>query len=146
MLFRSVLSVPVALTVRKGVRIAGHPQGRRVVEGTEVELKVSASGESPLTYEWYKDGKKLEGADGAELSLGKVVAGDAGRYVCRVSNGLGSVNSAGARVELDTMPLEIVRQPESMEVGAGDALSLRVDVKGRGPFRSEEHTSELQSH
>jgi hypothetical protein len=59
---------------------------------------VAASGSTPLSYQWFKDGVALVGANGATVSI-PTSAADAGKIIAvavRVSNGAGQVTSHAA--------------------------------------------------
>src|SRR5690554_5242375 len=60
--------------------------------GESGELKITATGTQPLTYQWYHNGSPT-GTNTNILSFASFVAGDDGDYYCEVSNSGGSVTS-----------------------------------------------------
>jgi len=69
-----------------------------VIEGASADFTVAASGSTPLSYQWFKDGVALVGANGAAVSI-PTSAADAGKTIAitvRVSNGAGQVTSQAA--------------------------------------------------
>jgi hypothetical protein len=76
------------VTIPPGVppTISGQPTGRKAIEGESVTFGVTASGSSPLHYQWYKDGIALAGQNGPILSAPSVVQADSGIYTVVVSN------------------------------------------------------------
>jgi len=94
----SVTSAPVTLTVINGTvspppTLDTQPVSQAVNNGTSVTFAVGASGEN-LTYQWYKNGAILPGANSATLLLASVTPSDAGNYRVAVSNEGGTVNSS----------------------------------------------------
>ncbi|GIL65137.1 hypothetical protein Vafri_18949, partial [Volvox africanus] len=92
-----------AVAVRPGVvseapTIIVHPQDAAVSEDSTVRFKVVARGLPPLTYEWYKDDRRLLVAtsDQPELVLVQVSLDSEGAYHCQVSNKDGSASSSKA--------------------------------------------------
>ena len=70
----------------KPVSITTQPPTSVSVEGPNpLTIKIVADGD-PLTYQWYKDGVAIEGADQATLTLPYTAASDSGSYTCEVMN------------------------------------------------------------
>jgi hypothetical protein len=80
--------------------IISQPGSRAAFIGDDVTFQVSASGTSPLTFQWRKDGTDLAGATGAALSLSKVQVTNAGNYQVVVANNFGSATSQAATLQL----------------------------------------------
>ena len=86
----------VALTVAVPAPvITTPPQSQAAAIGTEVILRVTASGAQP-TYQWRKDGNPISGATNATYSIPSVSAADAGSYTVVASNSGGSTPSVAA--------------------------------------------------
>ncbi len=95
----SVTSIVAVLNVSATLvapTITTAPRGEAVTIGATASLSVIASGSQPLAYQWRKNGQAMAGATSAQLTLPDVTANDAGAYTVTVSNGAGSVTSAGA--------------------------------------------------
>ncbi len=82
-----------------GPAISGQPQSRTVTEGDSVTFTVTASGASG--YQWRLNGVAIPGATSATLSIGTVLAEDAGSYTVVVSNSAGSVTSDSATLTVN---------------------------------------------
>lgn len=80
--------------------ITAPPISRVVGPGTAVELSVSATSESGLSYQWRFNGQPIAGATGAAYTIPAADAASAGRYTVVVTNEAGSVESAPANVSL----------------------------------------------
>jgi formylglycine-generating enzyme required for sulfatase activity len=88
--FRSVLSpsdLP-AITVQ--------PLDRNVSKGGTVTFNVTATGGTPLYYQWQKNGVDITSATGASLTLTNVQS--AGYYSVVISNGIGIITSRSAHL------------------------------------------------
>ena len=95
----SATSNAVTLTVTGGVTaptITTQPSASAVSVGSAVSFTVVASGTSPLTYDWKKDGTSISGATNATYTIASAATRDAGSYTVVVSNSAGSVTSMAA--------------------------------------------------
>lgn len=86
--------------------ITAQPAGSSVTAGSSATFTVTATGDSPLTYQWRKDGTAIAGATASTYTLASVAAADAGGYSVVVSNPAGSVtsNTATLTVAASTPP------------------------------------------
>jgi hypothetical protein len=80
-------------------QIRVQPQGRKAGVGTDVDLRVFASG-YPLFYQWLFNGTVLVNQTNATLHLDDVTLTDAGNYSVMVSNALGVVTSSNAILDV----------------------------------------------
>src|SRR5205807_10515261 len=87
-----------------GVFIVEQPQSVTVLAGTNVTLKVSAVGVSPLTYQWLKDGTNIAGATDASLTRTNVQDVDAGNYMVNLATTAGENLSAPATLTVLSPP------------------------------------------
>jgi alpha-tubulin suppressor-like RCC1 family protein len=95
------------------------PVGQTVSMGAQVVLKVAASGPSPISYQWLKDGTNLPGATSTNLVLTKATRRTSGTYAAAASNPGGSALSSNASV--------YVRVPErltSPSISSGGSFML----------------------
>ncbi|MEO6003302.1 MAG: MBG domain-containing protein [Opitutus sp.] len=93
----SVTSNSATLTVLVLPTITQQPQSVTVAAGKNVTFSVTATGTTPLSYQWYKGaapgGTPIAGATSNKLSLMKVTAANAGSYYVVVSNSGGVATS-----------------------------------------------------
>jgi uncharacterized protein YkwD len=82
--------------------ITSQPQSQTITAGQTASLSVSASGTSPLNYQWYSDGSAISGATSA--SYGTPSLSSTTSYWVRVANAHGSVDSATATITVTTAP------------------------------------------
>ncbi len=80
--------------------IVNGPGSQTAQAGDNVTFSATASGSSPLTYQWRRDGEDIAGATDATLTLGSVTAADSGGYSLVVSNPYGSAVSAAASLSV----------------------------------------------
>ncbi|MDR1281480.1 MAG: immunoglobulin domain-containing protein [Opitutaceae bacterium] len=79
------ISIKVVMPV--SIPSGGQPAARTTVAaGKSVTLAVKAAGTARLTYRWFKDGREIQGATRATLTLKKVTAADAATYTVEVNN------------------------------------------------------------
>jgi hypothetical protein len=97
-----------------------------------VSFQVTASGSTPLLYQWRFNGADLGGASNAALTLTNVSATNAGSYAVLVSNSFGSVLSSNAL--LTVLDPWIVGQPQSQSVTAGGTAAFTVTAAGTLPL------------
>jgi len=106
----SVLTLPAAVAVAQPPAIAVDPQSVAANAGDTVRFSVSATGDPPLSYEWYYAGNVIADASGPELVLTSVAPEQAGNYWVVVASPYGSATSAVATLEVQGVlpPLEPV--------------------------------------
>ena len=81
--------------------IVSHPRQITVIEGEPIDLSVTAQGQVPLSYTWYKDGMPLPSSNAPDYRIASSVEADSGSYHVRVVNALGSATSNTALVRVD---------------------------------------------
>lgn len=110
-----------------------HPMTQSTCTGLGVALTVVATGNAPLSYQWYRGVTLLAGATTSLLSINPVTAGDAGSYTCVVSNGCGSVTSNPAVLTVNTTPSPPGAVPGS-RCGPG-TVNLQATGASAGDYR-----------
>ena len=83
--------------------ITGQPQGQTNAVGATASFTVTATGATPLAYQWYKSvaggpWSVISGATNSTFSLQPLALSDAGDYTVVVTNNYGTTNSAAARL------------------------------------------------
>jgi hypothetical protein len=129
----SVSSEGARVSINTPVSISAQPEGVQITAGSAVLLSVTATGTEPLSYQWFKNGAALPGANTNTYAIASATAGDAATYEVAVSNVVGTVNSAQAVVGLN-VPVSITSQPASFTTVKGTSMSLSVAVAGTAPF------------
>jgi glucose/arabinose dehydrogenase len=89
--------------------ISSQPVSITVPPGSPVSFSVSATGASPLSYQWQRDGIPIPGATAAAYSIASVAAADHGAtFRVVVSNGAGAVTSNPATLTVTNNQLPVV--------------------------------------
>ncbi len=108
--------------------ITGEPQDATVASGAQAGFTVYASGDAPLSYQWYRNGTAVSGATSSTFTLPTVSSTDSGAlFQVRVSNGLGTVwsRSATLTVAANQVPTATITSPAAGSLfSAGEVLRL----------------------
>lgn len=137
--YGSVTSRWATLTVLTPPSITGQPVSLTLPPGADAVFHVSATGSSPLSYQWQKDGQNLanagrvSGASASDLTVTGIQASDAGNYRCVVANSVGSTNSSYASLSLITPP-SFIQQPVSQIVQVGGNVLFAATLAGSEPM------------
>jgi hypothetical protein len=101
--YLTVLVPPQITTQPQAYVVAQGPGGTNryipasvVMEGTNVEIEVNASGTPPLFYQWRFNGNNIDGATNRIYSIGTISTNQTGGYKVIVSNIAGTVTSFNA--------------------------------------------------
>ena len=84
--------------------ITTQPTSRSAAVGSSTTFTVVATGTSPLTYQWRKNGTAVSGATAATFTIANVATSDAGTYTVVVTNSAGSLTSTGAVLTVTAAP------------------------------------------
>jgi hypothetical protein len=128
-----VESAVAVLNVNAPVAIATQPQSRANNPGSSASFTVAATGTAPLCYQWQKNGANIELASNTIYMIDSVAAGDAGAYLCLVSNVVGVVASAVAVLSVNA-PVAIATQPQSRANNPGSSATFTVAATGTAPL------------
>ena len=129
----SVTSAVAVLTVLVPPAITAQPTNLTVVAGASAGFSVTASGTSPLSYQWQFNGAGVSGATGTSLTLSSVQPTNGGSYTVVVTNTAGSVTSAVAVLTV-LVPPAITAQPTNLSVVEGANASFSVSASGTAPL------------
>ncbi len=108
---RSVMQAPV---------ITSGPLGASILTGESHVFTVTATGDLPMTYYWYKDNRLISTSEQPELRIAEATLADAGTYKVIVSNQGGSDESVPVVLSV-TAPVSSIydNSPYSISVGHG---------------------------
>jgi hypothetical protein len=81
--------------------------------GDDVSFSVSATGDTPLYYQWQKDGIDIPGAMESTFSISPVTIDTAGNYRCIVSNSGGADTSSVKVLTVNTLPTVVILGPDT---------------------------------
>lgn len=94
--YGTVTSANAVLSVNTPPVITVPPQSVSVVAGNTATFTVTASGSTPLAYQWRLNGTNISGASSSGYTRANVQGADAGNYSVVVTNALGAVTSSVA--------------------------------------------------
>ncbi len=117
--------------------ITVQPQSRSVGEGSNTTFSVTAGGNTPLFFQWRKDGTNIPFATSATYSITAVQTNHAGSYSVIITNNAGSVTSTNASLTVLAFPPTILAQPQSRSAGVGGSTTFSVTAAGASPLRYE---------
>lgn len=118
-----------------------------VIDGGEATLEVTATGSTPLTYQWYVDGNPINGADQSTYTIPSVTPGDEGDYTVEITNDLGTVTSDPVSLTVitqepylgDPMAIPGTIQAQDFDLGGqGLAYSDATEENEGGGYRPDE--------
>ncbi len=134
----AVLTVTSGIPVAVAPSIVTQPAAVSVNTGNTATFAVGVDGTGPFTFQWYRDGAKIAGANSASLTFNSVALPNAGSYSVVVSNSAGTVTSASVILDVLSVapgsPPSITSQPSTVIVPSGGSAILAVAATGAGPL------------
>jgi len=98
-------SDPSSPSMPAAPQITVQPSGQTVVGGQTATFNVTATGGTPLSYQWSKNGTAISGATGSTYTTPATTSADNGAtFSVAVSNSAGSVTSSNATLTITTAP------------------------------------------
>jgi hypothetical protein len=126
------------VTIVTAPQIATHPSSQSVLQGSAVQLTVSATGTAPFAYQWQKGFANIPGATGSIYTIPSAQAGDAGSYRVLVSNAAGTAASNPASLEVlslvQAVPPGFGRLLGDTNLYIGETVTLDPQVTGTEPL------------
>jgi subtilisin family serine protease len=83
-----------------GLTISVQPSAKKVVLGERIELTVTASGTGTLSYQWYKNGFAISGANSRNLIFNNTAETDGASYRVQVSSTSESISSSSVDLKV----------------------------------------------
>lgn len=101
----SILALTSCMSSGPTLAVFGPTGSRLVTEGQSATFSVTATGNPPLTYQWWRDGSAISGATGSTFSLPKTTLEDDGsKFQVVVSDAKHSVSSLIAVLHVQMPP------------------------------------------
>jgi hypothetical protein len=134
--FGSVTSAVVTLAIAFPPSVVSQPLSQTLTVGQTASFSVTASGTTPLSYQWRLDGSDIQGATGSSYTRANAQLLDAGVYTVLVTSPYGSALSLGATLTVNpAIAPTIVTQPSPQTVIAGQSATFSVSATGTAPLR-----------
>ncbi|MGH9681080.1 MAG: choice-of-anchor D domain-containing protein, partial [Candidatus Acidiferrales bacterium] len=142
---RMTISIPLsgagvpaaAATTTLPPTITSQPLSRTVIAGQTASFSVAATGTSPMTYQWRKNGASISGATASSYTTpAETTADNNTQFTVAVSNSAGNTASNPAILTVNAAAIAptITSQPVSQKVNAGQPATFNVAVTGTSPF------------
>jgi len=114
--------------------ISSQPASKTVILGQTASFSVTATGTTPLSYQWQKNGAAISGATSSSYTTPATTSTDNGaQFAVVVSNNVGKVTSSSATLTVNSAP-SITAQPTSKTVTAGQSATFAVTATGSAPL------------
>jgi hypothetical protein len=128
----STTTTRVTLTVDTPPGISVQPASQTVNAGSGVLLTVTASGSSPLGYQWDLNESPISGATGSTLSIADVQASNGGVYTVVLTDVSGeeTTSNPATLTVLQAVQSNIASEPQSQTVGPGSTVVFTVGTNG----------------
>lgn len=94
-------SVTIVVSAATAPSISTHPASATKNAGFDVGFSVTASGTTPFTYQWRKNGTNISGATSQTLVLSNIATSAAGNYSVVVTNSAGNATSNNATLTVN---------------------------------------------
>ncbi len=139
----SIYSNTVTVTIDQAPIITLQPHSTTINVNDSLSLSVTANGENPLTYQWYKNSVEILNQTSKTLLINNVSQSDEGTYKVKVSNAYGSVYSNAATVNVRLSPV-ITLQPQNTTIQVNNNLSLSVNASGEGSLNYQWYKNNIE--
>lgn len=131
---RSLLGLAVLRGYAVPLGFISQPQSRTIDLGGNVTLAASATGTTPVSYQWLKDNEEIPGATSASLAITNAARTDSAVYALRITNFTGgTVTSGGATLTVLAEPV-FTSVPSGRTVRNGDNVTFAVTAIGVQPI------------
>jgi hypothetical protein len=128
--FGAANSNEATLTVNAPPNVTGNPSDVTVTQGQPVTFSVSATGSTPLTYQWQRNMVNISGANSSSYTIPVTILSDNGaKFRCVVTNAFGTANSDEATLTI--LPPGLILQ---VEENTDRAIALEPGSMLRDPF------------
>ncbi len=136
----TVTSAAATLTVNAAAvapAITTQPVNQTVTAGQTATFTAVASGTTPLSYQWQKNGASIAGATSSSYTTPATTTADSGSaFAVVVSNSAGTVTSNVATLTVNAAAVAptITTQPANQTVTAGQTATFAVVASGTSPL------------
>jgi hypothetical protein len=117
--------------------ITTQPASQTVAAGQTASFSVTATGTTPLSYQWQKNSVAISGATSSSYTTPATTTSDSGaQFTVLVSNSAGNVTSNAATLTVNAASVapSITTQPASQIVTAGQGATFSVVASGTAPL------------
>ncbi len=126
-------SIASYLNIATRPEILIQPANLRVCQGAAATFSVQVKSSEPLSYQWFKDGNKIDGAVSEYYTIPQTNLSDMGSYSVQVANNCSQIESEAASLDIITMP-KILLQPANLKICQGAAAKFEVQAESSEPL------------
>jgi hypothetical protein len=101
----------------------------QVCFGMDITMSMTASGHSPITYQWFHNNVPITGAINNTLELYNIAYSDSGLYYCVVSNTSGTDTSFSSETHVGQETI-ITDEPEDLNICFGESAAFNISATG----------------
>lgn len=112
-------------------QITGDVTNQSAAPGSNATFTVTASGSSPLTYQWLFNNTNVSGATNTTFTISNVQPAFAGPYFVIVTNPYGAATSSVATLSILGVPVSLASQPQ---YSGGQFVLQLSGLTGQGPI------------
>ncbi|MBK9247626.1 MAG: immunoglobulin domain-containing protein [Ignavibacteria bacterium] len=112
-------------------KVVKNPKDTTVCAGTSAQFIVEATGIG-LSYQWRKDGKKIDNATGVQFAVPSVTAAELGNYDVVITNACGLTSTSATAFLKTQESIAITSQPHDTSVQTNLTVSFSVAATGSG--------------
>jgi hypothetical protein len=128
--FGNATSNEATLTVNAPPNITSHPSNQTVAQSAPATFSVTATGSTPLSYQWQRNQSNILGATSSSYTISSAGTSDNGaKFRCVVTNAFGSATSNEATLTVLPPPPII-----ETEFNSDRAVALTLPTAVRDPF------------
>jgi glucose/arabinose dehydrogenase len=128
--FGNATSNEATLTVNAPPSISGHPSNQTVAQGQPATFGVTATGSTPLSYQWQRDQSNITSATSSSYTISSAGLSDNGaKFRCVVTNAFGFATSNEATLTVQPPPPILLTEQNS-----DSAIALASPGTFRDPF------------
>ncbi len=136
----SVTSNTMTLTVNSAPTITTQPINTTKCEGQSAQFSITASGTSPISYQWYDGSGAISGAIISSYLISPISLSDAGSYYCKATNSCGNAQSNSATLTVNN-PIQITLQSSDSSRCVGESMTFSVQATGTAPITYQWYNS-----
>lgn len=115
--------------------ISSQPSDRTAPVGSNVLFSVTASGATPLNFQWYfNTNAVLAAATSSALTITNAQLTNSGTYSVIITNNFGSITSSFATLTVTNAAPSITTQPQNQFATVGGAATFSVAASGTAPL------------
>lgn len=144
--FATITSAPAELRVAQPVSVSRPAQVQTFTPGSTLVIGSTGTPDNTLRYEWFRDGRRVAGADGSQLTIAEASFADGGAYSVRIYNSKGRLVSSRivARVAISVANgYDVLLRNSSDGAPAG---IVRLDVARAGTISGRLHLVDGSVH